>query len=67
MGGWFVKRFILKNIERYHVGIYYGAHEAVLPNITWDTARHVVETIAFYAPQPVKYTGPEGLVKLTEI
>ncbi|MFW5691958.1 MAG: hypothetical protein ACOCX3_01260 [Chloroflexota bacterium] len=65
--GWFVKRFLLKNQERYHVGIYFGAQEAVLPNITWESARYVVETVAFYAPQPVRYTGPEDLVKLTEI
>jgi hypothetical protein len=65
--GWFVKKFIFRNEERYHVGIYYGSHEAILPNITWDMAKHVLRTIAFYAPQPIKYSGPEDLTPLTEI
>jgi len=65
--GWFVKKVVLKNQERYHVGIYYGASEAVLPNVTWDMARHVVESIAYYASQRIVYKGPEDLVKLTEI
>jgi hypothetical protein len=52
--------------ERYHVGIYYGGLEAVLTNLTLNAARHIVQTIAFYAPQPVKYTGPDGLSPLVE-
>lgn len=67
VAGWIVKRLILKGQERYHVGVYFGAQEVVLPNITWNSARQVVGTIAYYAPQPVRYTGPEGLVPLTEI
>lgn len=65
--GWIVKKFIFKNEERYHVGIYFGAQEAVLPNITWNSARHVVEHVAYYATGPVRYTGPEDLVRITEI
>lgn len=65
--GWFVKKILMQNQERYHVGIYFGASEAVFPNISWEAARYVVENIAFYAPQPVVYKGPEGLVKLSEI
>lgn len=65
--GWFVKKFLLGDTERYHVGIYYGAREAILPNVTWNAARYVVETVAFYAQNPVEYTGPEDLVRLTEI
>ncbi|TVR24286.1 MAG: hypothetical protein EA396_01970 [Anaerolineaceae bacterium] len=67
VSGWFVKRVLMRGEERYHVGLYYGADEAVLPNISWDMARYVLHIIAFYAPQPVEYTGPEGLVDLTEI
>lgn len=67
LAGWIVKKFIFKNQERYHVGVYFGSHEAVLPNVTWGVARHVVEMIAYYAPQPVRYKGPEDLVKLSEI
>lgn len=67
LAGWVVKRFFLHNETRYHVGIYFGSQEAILPNITWDVARYVVESIAYFAPKPVRYTGPEDLVKLSEI
>lgn len=67
LGGWIVKRFFLHNETRYHIGIYFGSQEAILPNITWDVARYVLEAIAYYAPNPVRYTGPEDLVRLTEI
>ncbi len=67
VAGWLVKRFFLQNEQRYHVGIYFGSREVVLPNITLNQARHVVETIAYYAPNPVHYTGPEDLVLLSEI
>lgn len=67
LAGWIVKKFIFKNQERYHVGVYYGSHEAVLPNVTWDVARYVVEMVAYYAPQSVQYKGPDDLVKLSEI
>lgn len=65
--GWLVKAVLQKGVERYHVGVYFGAQEAVLPNITWEQARFVVANIAYYAPKRVIYTGPEDLVALTEI
>jgi hypothetical protein len=65
--GWIVKYIFQRGKERYHVGVYFGAQEAILPNVTWDVARFVVETIAFYCPNPVAYEGPEELVPLTEI
>jgi hypothetical protein len=65
--GWIVKKLFLGDTDRYHVGIYFGAQEAIMPNVTWDVARHVVETVAFYAPNPVRYSGPENLAALTEI
>ena len=67
LAGWIVKNVFQGGETRYHVGVYFGRHEAVLPNITWDQAKYVVQTIAYYAPQPIKYTGPEDLVPLTEI
>ncbi len=65
--GWLVKKLFLSSIERYHVGVYFGPREAILPNITWEQAKYVVETIAYFAPQSIKFTGPDDLVRLTEI
>jgi hypothetical protein len=65
--GWFVKKVFLKGIERYHIGVYFGPREVVLPNITIGQVKYVLETIAYYAPNPIKYTGPEDVVRLTEI
>lgn len=65
--GWLVKRFFLNNETRYHIGVYFGNREAVMPNITWDVAKYIVESIAFYAPQQIRYSGPEGLARISEI
>jgi hypothetical protein len=65
--GWVVKMFFLRNEQRYHLGIFYGSKEIVLPNITWDVAGYVLKNIAYYTSQPVEYKGPEGLVDLSEI
>jgi hypothetical protein len=65
--GWIVKMLFLKGETRYHLGIYFGSKEAVLPNITWDMARYVLQSIAYYASQQITYKGPEDLVPLTEI
>lgn len=67
LAGWFVRRIYLKGIERYHLGVYYGPREAILPNITLGQAKYVLETIAYYAPSPILYKGPEDVVRLTEI
>lgn len=67
LAGWLVKALMQRSGERYHVGVYFGAQEAVLPNITWEQARYVLENIAYYAPNRITYTGPEDLVPLTEI
>jgi len=66
LAGWIVKNVIQRGATRYHVGVYFGKQEAVLPNITWEQAKYVVQTIAYYAPNQVQYTGPEDLVPLTE-
>lgn len=62
--GWVV-RHLVHGDERYHVGLYFGQMEAVLSNVTLNVARYIVQTIAYYAPSPVAYTGPEGLTPLT--
>ncbi|MBI5669575.1 MAG: hypothetical protein HZC41_16355 [Chloroflexi bacterium] len=62
--GWVV-RHLVHGDERYHVGLYFGQMEAVLSNVTLNIARHIVQTIAYYAPAPVRYTGPDGLTPLT--
>lgn len=63
--GWIVRHFIHGD-ERYHVGIYFGHNEAVLPNVSLNIAQYVVKTVAFYAPNRVRYTGPEGLFTLAD-
>jgi len=67
LAGVLVKLLFLKNEQRYHLGIYYGAREAILPNITWDTAKYVLLNVAYYASQPIAYKGPEDLVPIAEI
>lgn len=62
--GWFVKA--LYGEERYHVGVYYGAYEAVLLNLTLNSAEFVVRTIAYYAPHQIRYSGIEGLSPLEQ-
>ena len=63
--GWFVKKVIFAG-ERYHVGVYFGAEELVLTNVTLEAARFVVQTIAYYANNVIRYKGPEGLVPVAE-
>ncbi len=63
--GWIVRHFIHGD-ETYHVGLYFGRNEAVLPNVSLNVAQYVVKTVAFYAPNPVRYTGPEGLFSLAD-
>lgn len=64
--GWLVKRLFFSGQDRYHVGIFSGRHEAVLPNVSYNVARYVVQTIAYFIRTRVQYTGPEGLVPLDE-
>lgn len=63
--GWIVRNLIHGD-ERYHVGIYFGRNEAVLPNVTLNVARYIVESIAYFAPLPIRFKGPDGLVPVTE-
>jgi hypothetical protein len=61
--GWIVRHLVHGN-ERYHVGLYFGRQEAIVPNVTLDVARYIVQCVAFFAPLPVRYTGPDGLSPL---
>ena len=63
--GWFVKNIIYAG-ERYHVGIYFGSQELVLTNVTLEAAKFVVQTIAYYANNVIRYKGPDDLVPVTE-
>jgi hypothetical protein len=62
--GWLV-RHLVHGEERYHVGLYYGGRESVLPNVTEGVARYMVQCVAFYAPLPVRYQGAEAFAPLT--
>lgn len=63
--GWLVRNLVHAG-ERYHVGLYYGTNEAVLPNVTLEMARYVARCVAYYAPLPVRYKGPDGLTPTVE-
>lgn len=65
LAGWLV-RYLVHGDERYHLGIYAGHREAVLPNITLNAARYVVQMVAYYAPVAVQYSGVEGLSPLVD-
>lgn len=64
--GWLVKNVIYGGQDRYHVGIYSGLSEAVLPNLSLQAAQYVVQTIAYYARSRIRYTGPEGITQIAE-
>ncbi|MCB9449841.1 MAG: hypothetical protein H6672_00285 [Anaerolineaceae bacterium] len=65
LSGWLV-RHLVHGEDRYHVGLYAGEEEYILTNVTLNTARYVVQSVAYYAPQPVRYTGIDGLSPLIE-
>ena len=63
--GWVV-RYMVHGNERYHVGLYFGRQEAIVPNVTLNVARYIVQCVAFFAPLPVRYTGPDNLVPVID-
>ena len=63
--GWVVKNLVMTG-ERYHVALYFGREEQVLPNLTRAAAEYVVKTVAYYAPKQVRYTGPDGFAPTVE-
>jgi hypothetical protein len=64
--GWLVKNVIYGGQDRYHVGIYSGRSEAVLPNLSLQATQYVVQTIAYYARSRIRYVGPEGITQIAE-
>lgn len=64
--GWLVKALVLNGAETYHIGIYFGNQEAVLTNMSLNTAEYILKNIAYYAPGSVLYTGPADLVPLAD-
>lgn len=58
---WLLSAFV-KTDDRYHLGIYLGRDEAVLANISEQQARYALQAIAYYAPNAIRFTGPEGFV-----
>lgn len=64
--GWIVRHLIFGGHDRYHVGIYSGRNELVLPNLTVEAARYVVQNIAYYARERIKYNGPDELTPTVE-
>ena len=64
--GWLVKFFVYSGAHRYHVAFYSGARETVLSNLTLEAAQYVVQSVAYYAPRPILYSGIDDLSPLTE-
>jgi hypothetical protein len=54
--GWFVRNVVVRE-ERYHIGLYSGHDEIILPNLTLAVAKYVVAAIAHFASHPVRYSG----------
>jgi hypothetical protein len=64
--GWIVRRILFGGKPRFHIGIYYGRHEIVMPNVTLPVVRYVLQSVAYFARTRIGYEGPEGLVPLSE-
>lgn len=60
--GGLVKRFVHGGDDRYHLALYYGFREAVLHDISLEEARYILENVAYYAPHPIRYYGPDGII-----
>ncbi|MBI1280728.1 MAG: hypothetical protein GC179_21570 [Anaerolineaceae bacterium] len=54
--GWLVRNVVIRE-ERYHVGLYSGRDEIILPNLTLPVAKYIVACIAHFAPLAVRYSG----------
>ncbi len=63
--GWIVKNVVMGG-ERYHLGIYSGRDEVVFTNISLNVAAYILKQIAYYAPGPIRYTGPADLVPVSD-
>ena len=63
--GWFVRKVVVRE-ERYHIGLYSGSSEIVLPNLTLAVAKYIVACIAHFTTLPVRYTGLPDFAPTTE-
>ncbi len=63
--GWFVRKVVVRE-ERYHVGLYSGHDEIVLPNLPLPVAQYIVACIAHFAPLPVRYSGLPDFTPTTD-
>ncbi len=52
--------------DRFHLGVYTERNESILPNLTRVQAEYLLKAIAYYAPNPVYFTGPDDWVPLTD-
>lgn len=66
VSAWVLGMFV-NTQDRYHLGVYLRRDEAVLANLSEAEVRYALQAIAFYAPRPVRYKGPDGFVPLVEI
>ncbi len=63
--GWFVRKMVVRE-DRYHVGLYSGTDELILPNLTLAVAKYVVGSIAHFATLPIRYSGLPDFATTTE-
>ena len=63
--GWFVRKMVVRE-DRYHVGLYSGTDELILPNLTLAVAKYVVGSIAHFATLPIRYSGLPDFAATTE-
>lgn len=61
-----VMGFFVNTTDRFHVGIYTERNESIVPNLTRAQAEYLLQAIAYHAPNPVYFTGPEDWVPLTD-
>jgi hypothetical protein len=64
--GWFVRKIVYGGGDRYHIAVYAGRAEAVLPNTSLNVIRHIVQTIAYYAPKTLRYAGLPDITPLND-
>jgi hypothetical protein len=63
--GWLVRNVVVRE-EHYHVGLYSGHNEIILPNLPQTVAKYIVACVAHFAPLPVRYSGLSDFASTTE-
>jgi hypothetical protein len=61
-----VMGLFVNTTDRFHIGIYTERNESIVPNLTRAQAAYLLHTIAYHAPNPVYFTGPDDWVPLTD-